>query len=348
MLHPDRIALHGLLDFRWPSRRRCDAVAFLRGRPRPSRDRMGTRCSERSPNTGYDGPISIEHEDPDLDPEAGIEASIAGLIGAHDLLAGAGLSAPTTSTPTTPTIRRPRRTRTPPAKFNKPRTPSQGEHESMSNSKPTSAADSRSLRFWGVVASAVVVAALAAGLRSSSSSSSAASSSIQLDLGSRHPLQAERPLPPSRAERSTIGMPAGAIDHLEPTLWYYATTWEIAYATCTPLMTFADTSGIAGVKPIPGVGQQPTVSDGGLVYKFTIKPGLDFSNGTPITGGDQVHVRPDVLAEARLAGRLVLQHDRRSAGGDRRQGHDRQRDHRSRPTRSPSSCPSRSRRSCTG
>jgi peptide/nickel transport system substrate-binding protein len=82
----------------------------------------------------------------------------------------------------------------------------------------------------------------------------------------------------------TIGMPAGAIDHLEPTLWYYATTWQIAYATCTPLMTFADTSTAAGVKPISGVGELPTVSDGGRVYKFTIKPGLKFSNGTPITG----------------------------------------------------------------
>jgi sugar phosphate isomerase/epimerase len=37
---------------------------------------------------GYDGPISVEHEDPDLDPESGIEASIAGLISAHDFLAG--------------------------------------------------------------------------------------------------------------------------------------------------------------------------------------------------------------------------------------------------------------------
>ncbi len=77
--------------------------------------------------TGYDGPISIEHEDPDLDPEAGIEASIAGLIGAHDLSPAPPRSAPTTSTPRPRAT--PRRTRTPPAKFNKPRTPSQGAHD---------------------------------------------------------------------------------------------------------------------------------------------------------------------------------------------------------------------------
>jgi sugar phosphate isomerase/epimerase len=28
---------------------------------------------------GYDGPVSIEHEDPTLAPEAGIEASLEGL-----------------------------------------------------------------------------------------------------------------------------------------------------------------------------------------------------------------------------------------------------------------------------
>jgi sugar phosphate isomerase/epimerase len=28
---------------------------------------------------GYRGPVSIEHEDPDLSPEAGIEASLDGL-----------------------------------------------------------------------------------------------------------------------------------------------------------------------------------------------------------------------------------------------------------------------------
>ncbi len=172
----------------------------------------------------------------------------------------------------------------------------------MSNSKPTSAADSRSPRFWGVVASAVVVAALAGGLRFEflelvrglvgSSSTSAAVTPSRRRGRSR---QAGRD--------DQLGMPAGAIDHLEPTLWYYATTWEIAYATCTPLMTFEDTSGAAGVKPIPGVGQQPTVSDGGLGLQVHAEAGARFLEWHADHGSvDQVHVRPDVLAEARLAG----------------------------------------------
>jgi peptide/nickel transport system substrate-binding protein len=153
----------------------------------------------------------------------------------------------------------------------------------MSNSKSTSAARSRSARFWGVAVTAVVLAGLAAGCGSSSSSTTKTSSASSSTSSSGNPTGGAA-APAKPGGKITIGMPAGAIDHLEPTLWYYATTWEIAYATCTPLMTFADTSTSAGVKPISGVGELPTVSDGGRVYKFTIKPGLKFSNGTPING----------------------------------------------------------------
>jgi ABC-type transport system substrate-binding protein len=39
-----------------------------------------------------------------------------------------------------------------------------------------------------------------------------------------------------------------------------------------------------GVKPISGVANAPTVSANGLTYTFKLKPGVDFANGTPITG----------------------------------------------------------------
>jgi peptide/nickel transport system substrate-binding protein len=38
------------------------------------------------------------------------------------------------------------------------------------------------------------------------------------------------------------------------------------------------------VKPIGGVADLPTVSDGGRVYTFKLKPGVDFANGQPING----------------------------------------------------------------
>jgi sugar phosphate isomerase/epimerase len=89
LLHPDRIALHGVLDFRWPAD--ADAMpwhfcAVGAGRPPDEWAALLRALREH----GYDGPISIEHEDPNLDPPAGIEASIAGLRAA-DVLAGAGV-----------------------------------------------------------------------------------------------------------------------------------------------------------------------------------------------------------------------------------------------------------------
>jgi sugar phosphate isomerase/epimerase len=87
MLHPERIALHGVLDFRWPSTSDVMPWHFCAvGRGRPASEWAAVLGALA--DIGYDGPISVEHEDPDLDPESGIEASIAGLISAHDFLAG--------------------------------------------------------------------------------------------------------------------------------------------------------------------------------------------------------------------------------------------------------------------
>ncbi|MFL5825184.1 MAG: sugar phosphate isomerase/epimerase family protein [Thermoleophilaceae bacterium] len=78
LVHPDRVALHGVLDFRWPAD--ADTMpwhfcAVGRGRPLVEWRELMDALSE----AGYDGPVSIEHEDPTLTPEEGIEASLEGL-----------------------------------------------------------------------------------------------------------------------------------------------------------------------------------------------------------------------------------------------------------------------------
>jgi sugar phosphate isomerase/epimerase len=83
LLHPDRIARHGVLDFRWPSG--ADTVpwhfcAVGRGRPVSEWAALLTTLADH----GYDGAISIEHEDPTLGPEDGIEASIGALRAASE------------------------------------------------------------------------------------------------------------------------------------------------------------------------------------------------------------------------------------------------------------------------
>lgn len=78
LLHPERIARHGVLDFRWPGAPESTPWHFCAvGRGRPLDE--WTRLLGALRSAGYDGPISIEHEDPELGPEEGVEASLAGL-----------------------------------------------------------------------------------------------------------------------------------------------------------------------------------------------------------------------------------------------------------------------------
>ncbi len=90
LLHPDRIARHGVLDFRWPSDAETMPWHFAAvGGGRPLEEWAQLLAALRA--VGYDDVVSIEHEDPNLDAEAGIEASLAGLEGALALL-GAGVA----------------------------------------------------------------------------------------------------------------------------------------------------------------------------------------------------------------------------------------------------------------
>jgi sugar phosphate isomerase/epimerase len=85
VLYPARIAVHGMLDFRWPAD--PDAVpwhfcAVGRGRSAGAWAELIAALE----TAGYEGPISIEHEDPTLSPEAGVDASLAGLRAASELV----------------------------------------------------------------------------------------------------------------------------------------------------------------------------------------------------------------------------------------------------------------------
>ena len=56
----------------------------------------------------------------------------------------------------------------------------------------------------------------------------------------------------------------------------------------TPLLTFVrGVQGVGGSKIIPALAQAlPTVSNGGKTYTFMLRPGLHYSNGTPIKASD--------------------------------------------------------------
>jgi sugar phosphate isomerase/epimerase len=83
--YPERIALNGVLDFRWPDEPEVVPWHFCAvGRGRSASEWARLIAALRQ--AGYEGPISIEHEDPTLTPESGVEASLTGLRAASELI----------------------------------------------------------------------------------------------------------------------------------------------------------------------------------------------------------------------------------------------------------------------
>jgi peptide/nickel transport system substrate-binding protein len=93
----------------------------------------------------------------------------------------------------------------------------------------------------------------------------------------------------------TGAMASGAIDTLDPNRWYFAVTWGLASGLCTTLVRYADT---AAVKIIPGTANLPTVTDNGLLWTFTMRPGAKFSDGQPITTADIKYTFMRLMAPA--------------------------------------------------
>jgi sugar phosphate isomerase/epimerase len=81
LLHPDRIRAHGVLDARYPVDPETAPWHFVAvGDGHPQSEWSTLLGALRA--SGYDGVVSIEHEDPRMTPEASIEASAAALRGA--------------------------------------------------------------------------------------------------------------------------------------------------------------------------------------------------------------------------------------------------------------------------
>ena len=85
LVYPERVALHGVLDFRWPGpvdEMPWHFCAVGEGRPVTEWASLLRALAD----SGYDGVMSIEHEDPRYGEEEGIERSLAGLRSASGAL----------------------------------------------------------------------------------------------------------------------------------------------------------------------------------------------------------------------------------------------------------------------
>src|ERR1700683_3516140 len=96
----------------------------------------------------------------------------------------------------------------------------------------------------------------------------------------------------------TGAMASGAIDSMDPNRWYFAVTWGLANAMCTTLVRYADQPGTAGTQVVPGTASLPKITDNGLVYTYTMRPGARFSDGQPITPADIKYTYMRLMAPA--------------------------------------------------
>ena len=83
------------------------------------------------------------------------------------------------------------------------------------------------------------------------------------------------------------GTYAGFPDYLDPALSYTQEGWTAMYDTYIPLLTYKHADGAEGSEVIPGLAKaMPKISDGGKTYTLFLRPGLKYSDGTPVRASD--------------------------------------------------------------
>jgi peptide/nickel transport system substrate-binding protein len=92
------------------------------------------------------------------------------------------------------------------------------------------------------------------------------------------------------AERVLHGTFAAFPDSLDPALSASVEGWTALQNTYIPLLTYAHANGPAGTRLIPGLARSlPEITDGGRTYTLFLRPGLRYSDGTPVRASDFTH-----------------------------------------------------------
>src|SRR5919199_294893 len=74
------------------------------------------------------------------------------------------------------------------------------------------------------------------------------------------------------------------LDFSDPSLSYFVIGWQVEYATGLKLINYPDKPAPAGSRLVPeAAAAMPIISNSGKTYTFTIRKGLRFSDGSPIT-----------------------------------------------------------------
>jgi peptide/nickel transport system substrate-binding protein len=76
-------------------------------------------------------------------------------------------------------------------------------------------------------------------------------------------------------------------DYLDPALSYTAEGWTAMADVYIPLLTYKHANGEEGSEVIPGLAKEmPKISNGEKTYTLFLRPGLQYSDGTPVKASD--------------------------------------------------------------
>ncbi|HEX6154313.1 MAG TPA: ABC transporter substrate-binding protein, partial [Solirubrobacterales bacterium] len=76
-------------------------------------------------------------------------------------------------------------------------------------------------------------------------------------------------------------------DYMDPALSYTAEGWSAMADTYIPLLTYKHASGEEGSEVIPGLAEDlPEITNGGKTYTLKLRPGLKYSDGSPVKASD--------------------------------------------------------------
>jgi ABC-type transport system substrate-binding protein len=95
--------------------------------------------------------------------------------------------------------------------------------------------------------------------------------------------------PPSSPTGTLNVVGSGDVDHLDTCCAYYTVTYELLRAISRQLVSYQSAPGkvIGKVTPVPDLATFK-VSKGSTVFTFTMKPGVKWQNGQPVTSQDEV------------------------------------------------------------
>jgi peptide/nickel transport system substrate-binding protein len=76
-------------------------------------------------------------------------------------------------------------------------------------------------------------------------------------------------------------------DYMDPQLSYTAEGWTAMADVYIPLLTYKHAEGTEGSEVVPGLAKEmPKISNGGKTYTLFLRPGLKYSDGTPVKASD--------------------------------------------------------------